>query len=135
MITYTNDLSAITEDMLRSFFDGWPNPPSPAAHMRILQGSYLVWLALDAEENRVVGFINAISDGIFSAYIPLLEVLPAYKNQGIGAELVRRTLASLQHLYMVDLLCDEPLQDYYKRFDMYKATGMMVRNYARQNCE
>ncbi|MCL2812238.1 MAG: GNAT family N-acetyltransferase [Clostridia bacterium] len=135
MIEYTTDLSAVNEHMLHGFFAGWPNPPSTSSHMRILKGSYLVWLAIDTSANRVVGFINAISDGVLCAYIPLLEVLPAYQNTGIGKELVARMLDSFKNMYMIDLLCDKKLQSYYAKFGMISATGAFVRNYDRQNCE
>ena len=69
------------------FFDGWPNPPSRANFYRILQNSTYVWLAVDKDSNKVVGFINAISDKVLTAYIPLLEVIPEYQKQGIGSEL------------------------------------------------
>lgn len=73
--------------------------------------------------------------GVLSAYIPLLEVLPAYRGRGIGRELVRRLLEGLRGRYMVDLLCDPALQPFYARVGMRPATGMMVRNYARQSGE
>ena len=135
MIEYTKTLNHITADMLTvGFFVNWPNPPSAAAHLRILQGSYIAWLAIDPAANKVVGFINAVSDGVMAAYIPLLEVLPKYQNRGIGRELVTRMLDSLKHLYMVDLTCDEEMQGFYAKLGMHKATGMMVRNYKRQSC-
>lgn len=103
MIGYRTSLEGIASDALRGgFFDGWPNPPTPETHLRLLQGSDYVMLALDEGSGTVVGFITAISDGVLSAYIPLLEVLPAYQRRGIGAELVRRMLAQLTHLYMVE---------------------------------
>ena len=88
---------------------------------------------MDSVTGQVVGFINAISDGVLTAYIPLLEVLPAYQGQGIGATLVTRLLARLDHLYMVDLLCDADVQPFYARLGMRPATGMMVRHYDRQS--
>jgi len=136
MIVYTASLERVSDDMLDGgFFVDWPNPPSASAHMKILDGSYLVWLAIDESTNKVVGFINAISDGVLSAYIPLLEVLPEYQGRGIGSELVKRTLDSLKNLYMIDVLCDEHLQEYYGKFGMQSATGVFARNYARQSCE
>ena len=135
MTIYTTDIAQVNEDMLHGFFVDWPNPPSRAAHMRIFKGSYLVWLAVDTEAGKVVGFINAVSDGVLSAYIPLLEVLPEYQGQGIGSELVTRMLNSLENLYMVDILCDEHLQKYYAKFGMFNATGSIVRNYERQSCK
>lgn len=133
MIYLLDSPNSITPQQLKGFFVGWPNPPSAATHMRILRGSYAVVLAVDDATQQVAGFITAISDGVLSAYISLLEVLPSYQGQGVGSLLMERMLARLAHLYAVDLLCDFGLQSYYARFDIRPATGMMVRNYARQS--
>ncbi|MBA4494950.1 GNAT family N-acetyltransferase [Paenactinomyces guangxiensis] len=131
---YDSSLEGITFDMLQGgFFAGWTNPPSPETHLKLLQGSYRVVLAIDEEVNQVIGFINAVSDGVLAAYIPLLEVLPAYRGRGIGKELVHRMLGKLKHLYMIDLLCDEELQTYYEKIGMKRASGMMIRNYQNQS--
>lgn len=132
-IAYIDSLENITPDNLRGgFFDGWPHPPSPETHLRILQGSYAVVLALDGD--MVVGFITAISDGVSAAYIPHLEVLPAYKGKRIGTELIKRMLEKkLSHLYMIDLICDEHVQPFYERVGMKRYTGMIFRNYERQS--
>ena len=96
----------------------------------MLHKSDYVVLALDEEVGSATGFVAAISDGILSAYIPLLEVLPDYRGRGIGLSLTRWMLAKLSYLYMV-LLCDEDLQPFYERLGMVGSRGMM-RNYARQ---
>lgn len=69
---------------------------------------------------------------MLSAYIPLLEVLPAYQHQGIGKLLVEKMLDKLRHLYRVDLLCDPEVQEFYSQFQMIPATGMMARRYENQ---
>lgn len=132
MIAYLDTAEEITLDQLAGFFVGWPNPPDPATHQRLLRQSAYVVLAVDDGTGQVAGFITAISDGVLSAYIPLLEVLPAYRRQGIGGELVRRMLAKLEGLYMVDLLCEPELQSFYTRFGLRPASGMLRRDYARQ---
>lgn len=132
MMFYTNSLDNISSDMLQGFFVDWPNPPSPKIHLQLLKNSNKVVLALDKEKNKVVGFITAISDGVLSAYIPLLEVLPEYKCKGIGKELVKRMLHELEDIYMVDLCCDDDLVAYYEQLDMKQTNGMIVRNYAMQ---
>ncbi len=129
---YQYSLEGISEEMLQGFFVGWPNPPQPSTHLRLLENSSQIVLAIDEEANLVVGFITSISDGVLSAYIPLLEVLPAYQKKGIGEELVRRMLDQLGDIYMVDVMCDVDLQPYYERFGMIKSTGMVYRNYHRQ---
>src|SRR5215210_9515908 len=102
MISYTDTIEGIDAEQLQGFFVGWPNPPTPATHLRILVGSYAVLLARDDATGAVVGFITAISDGVSCAYIPHLEVLLAYQGRGIGTVLLERLLARLRHLYMID---------------------------------
>lgn len=133
MIVYRDNLDGLTPRQLTGFFEGWTDPPSPETHLRILQGSAYVILALNDEHDAVVGFVTAVSDGVLSAYIPLLEVLPDYQGRGIGQELMRRMLRRLEHLYMVDLLCDPELQPYYQRLGMRPASGMMLRHRSRQS--
>lgn len=135
MTTYTDSLKNVTSENLKGgFFAGWPNPPSPTTHHRILANSAAIVLAR-VEDGTVIGFITAISDGISCAYIPHLEVLPAYHGRGIGTELVRRMLEKLKHLYMIDLVCDPGLQPFYERLGMRAVIGMVVRNYERQSGE
>ncbi|CAG0981931.1 N-acetylglutamate synthase [Anaerolineae bacterium] len=132
MITYTDSLDGITADGLRGgFFDGWGSPPTPETHLQILRGSFAVVLALDGD--RVVGFITAVSDGVSAAYLPHLEVLPAYRGQGIGTALARQMLEKLNHLYMIDLICDADLQPFYERLGLRRYTAMIRRNYAAQS--
>lgn len=131
MITYTTSTNAIHAGQLRGgFFEGWPNPPTPETHLRILRGSFAVVLALDGAQ--VIGFITAVSDGVSAAYIPHLEVLPAYRGQGIGLALVRQMLEQLTHLYMVDLVCDANLQPFYEKLGLWRYTAMIWRNYGAQ---
>jgi len=132
MVLFTDSLDILTPDQLQGFFVGWPNPPSPETHLEVLKNSDAVVLAIAEETGAVIGFITAISDRVLSAYIPLLEVLPAYQHQGIGKQLVQKMLHKLQHLYMVDLLCDPELQGFYGQFGMISATGMMQRRYENQ---
>lgn len=135
MITYTDALDTITSSELQGgFFVGWPNPPSPTNHYRILANSAAIVLARTADRT-VVGFITAVSDGVSCAYIPHLEVLPAYQGQGIGTALLQQMLAKLRHLYMIDLVCDPAVQPFYERLGMRNVVGMVVRNYDRQACE
>lgn len=133
MITYQDTLDGVDQTHLQGFFVGWPNPPAPATHLRILRGSSHILLARDGTDGPVVGFITAVSDGVSCAYIPHLEVLPAYQGRGVGSELARRMLAALRHLYMVDLVCDPEVQPFYARHGMRPYTAMLLRNYDRQS--
>ena len=133
MVRFTDSLVAVEAEQLQGFFVDWPNPPNPETHIRILQQSSRVVLAIDQKSNRVVGFVTALTDGILSASIPLLEVLPEFQDRGIGTELMTRMCDLLKDLYMVDLSCDPELVPFYERFGMNPAIAMTRRNYARQS--
>lgn len=131
MIYYSDDLSGVRVDMLDGFFVGWPRRPSAGQHLAVLRGSYRSVVAIDDADGapaRVVGFVNMISDGVLTAFIPWLEVLPEYQGQGIGAELMRRILAGTDRLYSVDLVCDAELIPYYERLGMTGAFSAVLRH-------
>ncbi|MCF7792888.1 MAG: GNAT family N-acetyltransferase [Candidatus Cloacimonetes bacterium] len=133
MIKYTSEINNLKPEMLTGFFVGWPNSPSPKKHYEILQYSYKFLAAV--EDGKVLGFINAISDGVQAAYIPLLEVLPEYQGKGIGRKLVELMLEELKEFYMIDLVCDEKMTGFYNKFGLQKFTAMGVRNMEKQNGE
>jgi predicted N-acetyltransferase YhbS len=128
VIHYTDDLTHIHEEMLHGFFVGWPQRPSPGQHLAVLRGSYRSVVAVENRDERVVGFVNMLSDGVLTAFIPWLEVLPGYQNQGIGGELMRRILEGTDRFYSVDLVCDAELVPYYARFGMQSAASAVLRN-------
>jgi GNAT superfamily N-acetyltransferase len=126
-IAFSDDAAGLRSDQLAGFFVGWPEPPSAERHLELLRRADHVALALDGE--RVVGFATAISDGVLSAFVPLLEVLPEYQGRGIGTELMHRLLAELEGLYMVDLACDEALVPFYERLGLRRSDAAMgIRN-------
>lgn len=129
---YFDTAADIESHQLIGFFDGWPNPPSQESHLQILRNSQHVVLATDAS-GQVVGFASAISDGVLSAYISLLEVLPAFRRRGIGSELVRGLLQQLSGLYSVNLHCDSELVPFYEALGMRALGGMALRNYSAQS--
>lgn len=133
MIRYSQDIDNLEGESLKGFFVDWPNPPSVNKHLEILKNSQHVWIATDDREKKVVGFITAISDGVLSAYVPLLEVLPEFKNNGIGTQLVNHMLKTLKDYYMVDLICDRDLVGFYKKFDFKESSGMIIRHYDKQS--
>ncbi len=127
-VVYQTDLEGVGAPDLQGFFVDWPHPPSPEVHFRVLAGSDLIVLAIDAESGRVVGFITALTDGVLSGFIPLLEVLPEFQGQGIGRALMRHMLDRLKHLPNVDLMCDSDIVPFYEKFGMQQSSGMVLRN-------
>jgi ribosomal protein S18 acetylase RimI-like enzyme len=130
MIEYSNSKEAIAGLDLSGFFVGWPNPPHVEILKKILMNSQHIYLAMD--RNKLVGFVNAISDQTLSAYIPLLEVLPEYQGRGIGKNLVEKIKSDLSHYYMIDICCDEDVTPFYEKLNFKRAHSMILRNYAKQ---
>jgi len=133
VIEYRTSLKGITGTQLDGFFEGWPTPPSPEMHLKLLEQSDCIVLATESESGQVVGFVTAVTDHVLSAYIPLLEVLPEYRKKGIGRTLVRRMIELLNGIYMIDLTCDSDVQPFYKSVGMQPMSGMMIRNYDFQS--
>jgi len=133
MISYTDSADNITSEMLSGFFVGWPNPPSEETHLRLLNKSDEIVIAIDEKSDRVIGFITAITDNVLACYIPLLEVLPEYQKQGIGGELVRRLLDKFRDFYMVDLVCAKDKVLFYEKFGLREDIAMTRRDFENQS--
>jgi ribosomal protein S18 acetylase RimI-like enzyme len=129
-IVLSDSTDGLTPAALEGFFVGWPTSPSATQHLEILQASTYVSVAW-TEQDEVAGFIAAIGDGTFAAYISLLEVRAHFQGRGVGTALTRRMLARLSHCYMVDLICDHDLLPFYERVGMTRYTGAILRNPAR----
>lgn len=133
MITYSTDKSDLLGLDVSNFFDGWPEKPSEnALRMSIENATYAV-LAIDSEKKRLAGYITALSDGVLSAYIPFLEVEHGYREHGIGHALVERMIKQLDHLYMIDLVCDKELASFYEEAGFESWHAMIRRNYTNQS--
>lgn len=126
-IEYIDNLEQIKNKKLHGFFVGWKSPLTPQRHGELLRGSTHFVAAVDGD--KVVGFITALSDGVNSSFIPLLEVLPGYQGRGIGSELMRLMLVKLAGITNVDLTCDPDVQPFYERFKMMRSSGMVLRKY------
>lgn len=131
-LTYQTTANGLTEEQLTGeFFQGWLDPPSPATLLQILQSSDHVIIAI--RNDQVIGFVTAISDGVLSAFITLLEVAPEEQDKGIGHSLINQLLDEIGQIYMVDLVCDANLSRFYAELGFATTTGMSRRDYAVQS--
>jgi ribosomal protein S18 acetylase RimI-like enzyme len=128
-IDYSRDVSSFDAADFEGFFDGWPDSPDPETHLAVLRKSDAIVLAIDRANERPVGFVTAITDGILAAYISLLEVRPEWRGEGIGTRLVREVCADLEDLYMVDAVCDDDVVPFYEQLGFSRLNGMARRHY------
>jgi ribosomal protein S18 acetylase RimI-like enzyme len=114
------------------FFAGWPNKPSEETLRESIENATYAVLAIDTERQKLVGYITALSDQVLAAYIPFLEVEQTYQKKGIGHALVQKMLTQLDHLYMIDLVCDKELAGFYAEAGFTEGHAMIKRNYTNQ---
>ena len=129
-VTYIASATRVTEHDLEPFFAGWTNPPTGRRRVDIVQSADEVVVARNAD-GTLVGFITALTDGVFAAYIPLLEVVPEAQRRGIGGELVRRMLHRLRECYMIDLACDDDVVPFYDELGGIRLNAIAWRNHDR----
>ena len=73
------------------------------------------------EENRMIGYIDSVSNGVTDAYIQDLTVHPAYQGKGVGTELMNKMIKYLkeQGIYMISVVFEKALRPFYERFGFY----------------
>jgi ribosomal protein S18 acetylase RimI-like enzyme len=127
-VSFLPSADGVSLDDMRGFFVDWPRPPSLERQLEILQSAHETIVAR-SDDGTVVGFITAITDGHFAAYIPLLEVRPDWQHRGIGSELTRAMLTRLRDCYMIDLVCDDDVVPFYERLGGTRLNAMAWRHF------
>jgi ribosomal protein S18 acetylase RimI-like enzyme len=102
-ITY-KEIKEFEEEGLRELFlsVGWSSGAYPDKLKIAMNNSATVISAWD--DNQLIGLINALDDGVMTAYIHYLLIHPYYHHQGIGNELVARIKAKYESYLRVVLI-------------------------------
>lgn len=101
------------DELQNLFFSvGWDSGNYPDKLQLAIRNSHKVISAWD--KDRLVGLMNAISDGAMTAYFQYLLVHPDYQGQGIGKELVERMLAEYKDYARKVLIAYEKETEFYK---------------------
>jgi ribosomal protein S18 acetylase RimI-like enzyme len=68
--------------------------------------------------DRLVGYVDTVSNGVTDAYIQDLMVHPDYQRHGIGTALMNRIITRLKddRIYMISVVYEEKLASFYSRF-------------------
>ncbi len=74
------------------------------------------------EGEKLLGIIRGVGDGYSIVYIQDIIVLPEYQRQGIGTALLKRVLATCEHVYQKVLITDNTE----KSIQFYKSLGFQM---------
>ena len=83
------------------------------------------------EDNKLIGYIDSVSNGVTDAYIQDLMVCPAYQGKGIGTALMDKMLEYLKEkrIYMISVVYEESLKSFYERFGFYNMLCGQMETY------
>ena len=73
------------------------------------------------DKDKLIGYIDSVSNGLTDAYIQDLMVHPDYQCQGIGTELMNRMIALLKErgIFMISVIYEESLKPFYEKFGFF----------------
>ena len=82
----------------------------------MLLGSDAAVSAVEVASGELVGFVRALSDGVFRSTIFDLIVASEWRGRGLGQALVRRILATpaLERCRRTDLVCRADMAGFYE---------------------
>ncbi len=96
----------------------------PDRLQRAGENSYTVCSAFD--DNMIVGFGRAISDGEYQSAIYDMAVAPAYQGKGIGKAIVEALLSRLPR-GVITLYVSPGKTSFYKKFGFWPLDSAMVK--------
>ncbi len=70
------------------------------------------------ENEKLIGYIDSVSNGVTDAYIQDLMVIPDCQGKGVGTELMNKMIKYLKekNIYMISVVYEESLKPFYERF-------------------
>jgi ribosomal protein S18 acetylase RimI-like enzyme len=74
-------------------------------------------------DTKLVGLINALSDGVMTAYFHYLLVRPEYQSKGIGKQLISLALNEYKDYARKVLIAYDKEVGFYQRFGFEIGTG------------
>jgi len=132
MITYKTTKDIDPQKVLALYeSDGWKSYLKEDFDIgTMLSNSYMVYSAWD--EERLIGLIRTVGDGVSIQYIQDILVHEDYRNQKIGYALFRYILEASSHIRTLALMTNdtienEPIKQWYKKVGLktFQETGVI----------
>ncbi|MGG0585913.1 GNAT family N-acetyltransferase [Priestia megaterium] len=125
-VSFSNSIENVEWSRMKEIYRsvGWKNHDEEKVK-KVFQSSNVVAVAYD--ENKIVGFGRALSDGVFNAAIYDVVVDKHYQNQGIGQQIIENLLAQLNDISCVHLVSTAGNEEFYRKAGFRKMKTGMVR--------
>ena len=83
------------------------------------------------EDDKMVGYIDSVSNGVTDAYIQDLMVHPDYQGKGVGTELMNKMIKYLKEkrIYIISVVFEERLKPFYDKFGFYNMLCGQMETY------
>ncbi len=81
-------------------------------------------------ENRLVGYLDVVSDGIDDAYIRDLVVHPDYQHRGIGLKLLDMVIKRVKSdgIKMINVIFEPRLEEFYRKANFVIMSAGLIDN-------
>ena len=91
----------------------WSSGNYPEKLVTAMKNSETVFTAWD--NGKLIGLINALDDGIMTAYVHYLLVNPAYQGKGVGKKLTQMIAQKYSDYLRIVLIAYDDGVEFYKR--------------------
>ncbi|KGE17670.1 GNAT family N-acetyltransferase [Paenibacillus wynnii] len=122
-IYYASNIEEITKEALQELFLSveWESGKYPNELLQAIRGSHSIVAAWEGD--KLIGLINALSDGALTVYFHYMLVHPSYSSKGIGRELMSMMLDRYKGCKTKVLISYPHAVDFYKKIGFNTEDG------------
>ena len=122
-IIYSEDRNITLKNLAELFLSvDWASGEYPGKLFTAVKNYEKVIGAYD--NDKLVGLICVMDDGVMTAYIHYLLVNPKYQSYGIGRELIERVKEYYKDYLRLVLVCYDTVVGFYEKVGFKKADGV-----------